>query len=199
MEEKLLFALIIFGLLGIPGIFFLMSMQNALERCSPECRAMSPSKVWLTLIPFFNFIWQFIVVARVASSLRNEFLRRQIPLPEAEPRQTHHAMRPLVAVLDSGDFLDSSGALSCMLDPVLDQDYQLLTATRRTAHNFRHGLASLGARRLIDRHTPSSSAVAAVLSNFVEWRDHRGNTILAAREPFRRGRKAPSPSVYASI
>jgi hypothetical protein len=88
MDEKLVFVLIVFGLLGIPGIFFFMSMQNALERCSPESRTMSPSQVWPGLIPLFNFVWQFIVVVRIASSLRNEFLRRQLPLTEAEPGQT---------------------------------------------------------------------------------------------------------------
>ena len=88
MDEEFVFVLIVvFGLLGIPGIFFIMSMQKALERCSPESRTMSPSQVWLGLIPLFNFVWQFIVVVRIASSLRNEFLRRQLPLAEAEPGQ----------------------------------------------------------------------------------------------------------------
>jgi hypothetical protein len=88
VEETLLLTLIVIGLLGIPGIFFLVSLQKALERCSPESRTMPPSQVWLSLIPLFNIVWQFIVVVRVASSLRNEFLRRGIPMTEAEPGQT---------------------------------------------------------------------------------------------------------------
>jgi|ERR1039458_9366874 hypothetical protein len=86
--EKLVFVLIVFGLLGIPEIFFLISMQKALERCSTESRTMSPWQVWLWLIPLFSLVWQFIVVVHIASSLRNELLRRQLPLNEAEPGQT---------------------------------------------------------------------------------------------------------------
>jgi hypothetical protein len=97
VEEKLL--LIVVSLLGIPGIFFLMSLQKALERCSPESRAMPPSQVWLALIPLLNFVWQFIIVVRVASSLRSEFLRREIPLTEAEPGQTLGITQCVLALL----------------------------------------------------------------------------------------------------
>ncbi len=62
----------------IPLIFFLLTLQKCLERCDPLSRAMNPSQVWLMLIPFFNLIWQFIVVSRIATSLDNEFKRRNI-------------------------------------------------------------------------------------------------------------------------
>jgi hypothetical protein len=73
------------ALLLIPAIFYLITLQRALERCAPESRAMPPGQVWLLLIPLFNVVWQFIVVNSIAVSLRNEFARRRIPLAEGEP------------------------------------------------------------------------------------------------------------------
>jgi hypothetical protein len=72
----------------IPAILFLLSLQKALQRCAPESRTASPGQVWLLLIPLFNIVWIFLLVGKISSSLRNEFLRRQIPLPEAEPGKT---------------------------------------------------------------------------------------------------------------
>jgi hypothetical protein len=69
----------------IPAILFLLSLQKTLQRCAPESRTMQPGQVWLMLIPLFGVVWIFITVSRIASSLRNEFVRRQLPLAEAEP------------------------------------------------------------------------------------------------------------------
>jgi hypothetical protein len=73
------------ALILIPAIFYLLTLQKALERCPPQSRTMPPGQVWLLLIPFFNLIWHFIVVNSVAASLRNEFTKRNIPLAEPEP------------------------------------------------------------------------------------------------------------------
>jgi len=59
---------------------------------------MPPSQVWLALIPLLNFVWQFLIVVRVASSLRSEFLRREIPLTE-EPGQTLGIAQCVLALL----------------------------------------------------------------------------------------------------
>lgn len=85
LPELLILVLAFCGLLLVPAIFYLLTLQRALERCSPESRTMPPGQVWLLLVPFFNLIWQFMVVNAIASSLRNEFVRRAIPLAEAEP------------------------------------------------------------------------------------------------------------------
>jgi len=78
-----------FGLLFLlPAIFYLLSLQKALERCSPASRTMQPGMVWLLLVPLFNMIWNFFVVLALAKSLANEFARRGIPSPEAEPGQS---------------------------------------------------------------------------------------------------------------
>jgi hypothetical protein len=47
-------------------IFFLLSMQKALSRVSPQNRKMEPGMVWLALIPCVNIVWQ----------LKNEFQQR---------------------------------------------------------------------------------------------------------------------------
>ena len=72
-------------LMLVPAVFFLLTLQRALARCSLETRATSPESVWLMLIPIFNLVYQFILVGNVARSLRNEFVRRGIPLADPEP------------------------------------------------------------------------------------------------------------------
>jgi hypothetical protein len=79
--------LIVFAVMLVPKIFYLLTLQKALDRCSPASRAMSPGMVWLLLIPFFNLVWQFFVVLNMSKSLGAEFQRRGIP-EEPDPGQT---------------------------------------------------------------------------------------------------------------
>jgi hypothetical protein len=62
----------------IPAIFYILTLQKALQRCSPESRTTSPGSAWMLLIPLYNIIWQFILVSRIAESLHNEFVKRNI-------------------------------------------------------------------------------------------------------------------------
>jgi hypothetical protein len=71
--------LIVIGIVLIPAIFFLLTLQKALERCSVESRTTTPGSVWLLLIPLFNLVWQFIIVSKISESLHNEFTKRNIP------------------------------------------------------------------------------------------------------------------------
>jgi predicted membrane channel-forming protein YqfA (hemolysin III family) len=71
----------------IAGIFYILSLQKALNRCAPENRAMDPGLIWLLLIPCFNFIWHFFVVINMAKSLGAEFQKRGIT-EEREPGKT---------------------------------------------------------------------------------------------------------------
>lgn len=64
---------------------FLAAIQRALRRVSPENRRMEPGQVWLNLIPIFNLVWCTVTVERVAESLRNEFLAREMH----SPRETY--------------------------------------------------------------------------------------------------------------
>jgi hypothetical protein len=79
--------LVIFAILILPTVFFLLTLQKVLSKCSPRNRTMSPGLVWLQIIPFFGFIWQFFVVFAVANSLDNEFAARRTP-EEPKPGQS---------------------------------------------------------------------------------------------------------------
>jgi hypothetical protein len=72
-----------FAIVLLPTIFFLITLQRALTKCSPANRTMTPGLVWLQIIPFFGLIWQFFVVIAIANSLQNEFAARRVP---AEPK-----------------------------------------------------------------------------------------------------------------
>lgn len=69
---------IAFAVLLVPFIFYLLTLQKALTRCSLENRAMQPGMVWLMFIPFFNLVWHFIIVGNLAKSLAAEFQQRGI-------------------------------------------------------------------------------------------------------------------------
>lgn len=62
----------------IPLIFFLVTMQNALQAVAPERRSLTPGLVWLDLIPVFNLVWNFFIVTHVSHSLRREFAARGV-------------------------------------------------------------------------------------------------------------------------
>lgn len=76
---------VIFGISLIPMIFFLLTMQNTLNAISFENRKMEPGLVWLSLIPLFGLVWQFIIVDRMAGSLQAEFAKREMAIEEARP------------------------------------------------------------------------------------------------------------------
>lgn len=67
-----LLQLILFGAFLIIGIFFLLTEQNTLRTIRTENRRLLPGLVWLQLIPVFGQIWQFVVVVRIAGSIRRE-------------------------------------------------------------------------------------------------------------------------------
>jgi hypothetical protein len=81
---EIILALVILGIMVIPVIFFLLTLQKALERCSIDSRTTTPGSVWLLLIPVFNLVWQFIIVAKISESLHNEFTKRNI-LEDPQP------------------------------------------------------------------------------------------------------------------
>ena len=130
IPELVVIAAVILFLL--PAIFYLISLQKALERCAPQCRTMPPGQVWLLLIPLFGLVWHFIIVERMASSLRNEFVRRRMPLADPEPgKALGIAMCVLFAacLVPSPRRLRRPGCLR-LLDSLLGQDRGLLPADR---------------------------------------------------------------------
>ena len=68
--------IIVIGL--VIGIFFLLTLQTALSRCSKRNRTMEPGMVWLMFIPLFNLFWWFYLVINVGNSLKNEFSDRDM-------------------------------------------------------------------------------------------------------------------------
>lgn len=57
----------------VPYCFFLLAQHNILNAIQQENRLMQPFEVWFQLIPVFGLIWQFVVVSRIADSIRNEY------------------------------------------------------------------------------------------------------------------------------
>lgn len=67
-------------------VFYLLTLYRALNRCSPESRAMDPALVWLSFIPCFSLVWNFFIVINVGKSLGVEFKKRGI-VAEDQPGQ----------------------------------------------------------------------------------------------------------------
>lgn len=83
--SEMIVILFILLLCLVPGILYLLTLNNTLNAISPENRKMIPGQVWLMLIPLFGIVWQFIVVNRIADSLKAEFIKRNIILQENRP------------------------------------------------------------------------------------------------------------------
>ncbi len=75
---EILFILAACAIFLVPLVFYLLTLQKALSRCSAQNRTLSPGLVWLVLIPLFGLGWHFIVVINLANSLHAEFLTRKL-------------------------------------------------------------------------------------------------------------------------
>ncbi|MBI3511750.1 MAG: hypothetical protein HY064_13905 [Bacteroidetes bacterium] len=64
---------------------WLMAMYRSLETIDPVVRKMPPANVWLTMIPLFGFVWQFIVANAVTEGLKEEFTRRGVIIRDSKP------------------------------------------------------------------------------------------------------------------
>ncbi len=69
----------------LPTIFYLITLQKTLKEVSEENRKLPAGQVWLILIPLFGLIWQYIVVNRIANSLKAEFAKRNITIEQNKP------------------------------------------------------------------------------------------------------------------
>ncbi len=77
-------ALVVLIIALIPMVFYILTLQKALNKCAPENRAMQPGMLWLLLVPLVNLVWSFFVVINMAKSLGAEFQKRGLT-EEAEP------------------------------------------------------------------------------------------------------------------
>lgn len=67
----LIFALLA-AVVGIAiGIFYILTMQKALNLAGERHQKMKPGMVWLMLIPLFNLVWHFFVVKHVSESIKS--------------------------------------------------------------------------------------------------------------------------------
>lgn len=73
------------GIVFVPAVLFLVTLQKTLTEISIENRKMLPNQVWLTLIPLFGIVWQFELVYRISDSLKAEFSKREIKIDENNP------------------------------------------------------------------------------------------------------------------
>ncbi len=68
--------IIVLGIFLIPWFFFLLNLQNTLNRVSDSNRAMPAGHVWLNFIPIFNLGWFIYTVTRVRDSVKAEYRSR---------------------------------------------------------------------------------------------------------------------------
>ena len=110
-------ALIVFAIALLPAIFYILTIQKALNRCAPENRAMAPGMAWLLLVPLVNIVWHFFVVINVAKSLGSEFQKRGIA-EEPEPGKKLGLIMCILAccgIIPLLGILCSLGALVCWI------------------------------------------------------------------------------------
>jgi hypothetical protein len=53
-------------------IRFIRALREALLSCDPKNRRVDPSRLWLEMLPFVGFFWQFTNVVAVSTSLGDE-------------------------------------------------------------------------------------------------------------------------------
>jgi len=67
----LIFALSIAAIGIAVLVFYILTMQKALNLAGPGHQKMQPGMVWLMLIPLFNLVWHFFVVRNVSESVKS--------------------------------------------------------------------------------------------------------------------------------
>lgn len=58
------------------NVLFCLSLIKTLSFIKEENRKISPSLIWLLLIPFLNNFWNFVVAVRMSQSIKNELESR---------------------------------------------------------------------------------------------------------------------------
>lgn len=76
---------IVFGIMIIPKIIYIITLQSTFDAISVENRKMPSGYVWFLLIPLFGIIWHFIVVSNLSDSIRAEANSNNINISESRP------------------------------------------------------------------------------------------------------------------
>jgi hypothetical protein len=76
ITELILIIPFILAVALVPGILYLLTLQNVLKKVSPENRLVPAENVWLMLIPLFNLVYPFILYPKISDSIANEYEAR---------------------------------------------------------------------------------------------------------------------------
>ncbi len=79
------FLFIIIGIALLIKILYILNLYKTMEEISPQNRKMESGLVWLYLIPLFGLVWHFIIVNKIADSLKDEFAERGVMIEEEKP------------------------------------------------------------------------------------------------------------------
>jgi len=79
----LVFVLLGLGIALAVVIFYILTMQKALNLAGPNHQKMQPAMVWLMLIPLFNLVWHFFVVKNVSESIKSWAAEKGVKVDDA--------------------------------------------------------------------------------------------------------------------
>lgn len=66
--------ILLFSVLAIVAqIMMCVKASKALSLCRPKHRKMEPAMVWLSFVPFLNYVWFFLMALQIADSLKDEY------------------------------------------------------------------------------------------------------------------------------
>ncbi len=116
--EIIIIVLLAVGIALVPKIFYLITLQQTLEKIRPENRTMAPGQVWLEIIPLFGLVWQFFNVTNISDSIKNELLSRGITPDEPRPAYSiglTHCILACCSVIPFLGYLAALGSLVCWI------------------------------------------------------------------------------------
>lgn len=102
----------------VPYIFFLITLYRTAEQISMQSRRLAPGQVWLLLIPLFNLIWMFVVINRLANSIRLECDRLNVSYGQPTPTKdigNIYALLAIASLMPVIGFFFGLGALICWI------------------------------------------------------------------------------------
>ncbi len=113
-----LFQLLFLLVFLVPYIFFLLTLYRTTEQISVENRRLPPAQVWLLLIPLFNLIWMFVVINKLANSIRQECDRLNISYSQPTPTKdigNIFALLAIASLMPIIGFFFGLGAFICWI------------------------------------------------------------------------------------
>lgn len=98
--------------------FFLVTLYRTTEQISIQSRRLAPAQVLLLLIPLFNLIWMFVVINKLANSIRQECDRLNISYSQPTPTKdigNIYALLAIASLMPVIGFFFGLGALICWI------------------------------------------------------------------------------------